>query len=120
MINFTCSVSSVFNGDNANYGKKNLTDGSDETCWQSGTQLPHAITCRGFTTPPQSLKIQFQGGFVSTHIQINNSLDIYPLDINEFQEFSLAGLEIKNELKLDLLKSSDFYGRIIIYHLQLL
>ena len=28
-------VSSVLNKDNKNYGKKNLIDGSEETCWNS-------------------------------------------------------------------------------------
>ena len=33
-------VSSVLNKDNKNYGKKNLIDGSEETCWNS-----EAVSC---------------------------------------------------------------------------
>ena len=32
---FLSRVSSVLNKDNKNYGKKNLIDGSEETCWNS-------------------------------------------------------------------------------------
>jgi len=36
-------VSSVLNKDNKNYGKKNLIDGSEETCWNS-----EAVRCDYF------------------------------------------------------------------------
>lgn len=119
MINLitNCSVSSVFNGDNSNYGKKHLIDGSDETCWQSGTTLPHTITCKlrePFNSGKYVLRIQFQGGFAGIHLRINN-VDCFALNINEIQEFPIQLDE--PVLNLEILSSSDFYGRVIIYHL---
>lgn len=124
-IPFSCSVSSVFNGDNANYGKKYLYDKSDETCWQSSTQLPHTISCKLLPSNENIengliLRVQFQGGFVGTHLLVNDSVNLYPLNNNNFQEFNIVNGTIDNNvLKIEILKSSDFYGRIIIYHLQI-
>lgn len=115
----TCSVSSVFNGDNANYGKKHLIDGSDDTCWQSSTALPHTVTCKlsEAITGEYVLRIQFQGGFVGTHLRVNDKI-FNPLNINEMQEFPLSFEQLTDLLKLEILSSSDLYGRVIIYHLQ--
>lgn len=79
------------------------------------------------------LKIKFQGGFVGSVMTI--SLDtsdnssafkqsFYPDDINDMQSFSLSntsdGKKLTNVKKLSIKfeKSSDFFGRIIIYHLE--
>lgn len=82
------------------------------------------------------LRVKFQGGFVGSvmTISVDDSSgqqiykqSFYPDDINDMQTFSLADdPSTKNTLinakKLSIVfeKSSDFFGRIIIYHLELL
>ena len=118
----SCSVSSVFNGDNANYGKRYLIDGSDETCWQSSSQLPHIITCKlkEALKGDFMLRVQFQGGFAGTCLVVNGEHNVCPLNVNEMQEFSLRMNEPTDILNLEIKSSSDFYGRVIIYHLQVI
>lgn len=83
------------------------------------------------------LKIKFQGGFVGSvmTVSIDDSncqnyykKSFYPDDINDFQTFTLAtdadadSKTLSNVKRLSIVfeKSSDFFGRIIIYHLELL
>lgn len=84
------------------------------------------------------LKFKFQGGFVGcvaiVSLEDSNSQSIYkncfyPDDINDMQTFMLNdkadvsdGKALENVKKLSILfeKSSDFFGRIIIYHFELL
>lgn len=80
------------------------------------------------------LSIKFQGGFVGSEMSV--SLDdstsqniykkcFYPDDINDMQIFQLdsdaASSPVNNVKKLSIVfeKSSDFFGRIIIYHMEL-
>lgn len=73
------------------------------------------------------MKIQFQGGFSSKHVLmqlINNNKtvlehDIYPEDNNSLQEFSNLPCQI-NQIKLLFRENVDFFGRIIIYKLELI
>ncbi|GAW04760.1 galactose-binding like protein [Lentinula edodes] len=96
-------------------GKKNLVDGSPETCWTSQQGLPQTITLilpssspRGVI--PKLLSITFQGGFVGrtcaihartvdrTHSDIPGKANwrlltyIYPEDVNRKQTFTLPSL----------------------------
>lgn len=81
------------------------------------------------------MKIQFQGGFVGSvaHLtitdatsQIVHKTTFYPDDINDIQSFPLAEnnestlLTNVKKLSISFEKSSDFFGRIIIYHMELL
>lgn len=101
--------------------------------------LPQSINI-AFTEPLDltscQLKVKFQGGFVGSVMTI--SLDdassqniykksFYPDDINDMQAFVLddapsTETTLNNVKKLSIVfeKSSDFFGRIIIYHLELL
>lgn len=82
------------------------------------------------------LQIKFQGGFVGNVMSV--ALDdatgqnvykkcFYPDDINDKQIFVLDVTDLKtissiaNVRKMSIIfeKSSDFFGRIIIYHLEL-
>jgi hypothetical protein len=93
----------------------------DETCWNSkqGVQFlqmhwPHVIH-------PQMLKIKFQGGFAAKHIHLNatnRDVDLYPNDDTGMQEFQVD-LSTTNSIKLSF-ESFDFYGRIVIYYLDVL
>ena len=82
---------------------------------------------------PTSISITFQGGFVGTRCVVsgassgNNSAEwkilgqLYPEDVNRRQTFLLPGGESKvDQLKLTFEESSDFFGRITIYELDVL
>ncbi|RPD64680.1 hypothetical protein L226DRAFT_497974 [Lentinus tigrinus ALCF2SS1-7] len=121
-------------------GKKNLTDGSPETCWTSQQGTPQYIQL-SFPSPviPKRLELTFQGGFVGTRCSVeclpSGRVDgektwgaltrIYPEDVNRKQTFELVpndahltegGVE---SLKLVFEESSDFFGRITVYNMQL-
>lgn len=73
-----------------------------------------------------SLEIQFQGGFVGKDCHIEGGQDFrslksmapfYPEDINSSQKFQLAEKIKAKTFKLLFERSTDFFGRIIIYKL---
>lgn len=90
---------------------------------------------------PQRISLTFQGGFVGTcaaiHVFSPQEGDadtpksvkwqllthIYPEDVNRKQPFDLASSELVEKgvfgVKLVFEKSSDFFGRITVYDLQL-
>jgi len=120
-------------------GKKYLIDNSPETCWTSQQGLPQYIQLT-FPGPviPRRISLTFQGGFVGTRCSVDflappSNADetklewrtltrIFPEDVNRQQTFDLecspteAGIEI---IKLVFEESSDFFGRITVYDLQL-
>ncbi|KAI8087833.1 galactose-binding domain-like protein, partial [Gilbertella persicaria] len=127
-------VSSVLNRDIGNYGKQNLIDGQEETCWNSEQGLPQNILL-DFPNPVsvKSVVFQFQGGFVgkkcvivgskaSSPNEYNVDLDIiYPEDINSTQTFDLpTTTEPLKRVKIIFEESTDFYGRITVYKLDVL
>ena len=80
------------------YGKKNLFDGTEETCWNSEQGKPQWIFLKfGQKVNIETINIMFQGGFVgqdctfrSTDKDKNIIIDswpFYPNDINYLQEF---------------------------------
>ncbi|KAJ3933877.1 MAG: hypothetical protein NXY57DRAFT_1047629 [Lentinula lateritia] len=108
-------------------GKKNLVDGSPETCWTSQQGLPQTITLiLPSSSPcgviPKLLSITFQGGFVgrtcAIHARANWRLltYIYPEDVNRKQTFTLPSL---SDAALTFETSSDFFGRVTVYDLDL-
>ena len=130
MINFTTKVSSVLNRDSKSYGKKYLTDGNSETCWNSDAGLGQYIICE-FPTPTKinSMSIEFQGGFVGKNCELlefyeesewKSIMSFYPLDVNSIQRFQIPDSKVKEFQKLKILfhESTDFYGRITIYRLE--
>ncbi|PCH34247.1 galactose-binding like protein [Wolfiporia cocos MD-104 SS10] len=117
-------------------GKKYLIDGNPETCWTSQQGTPQYIQL-SFPSPvvPARLSITFQGGFVGTRcaIEVTHSQGtekaawqtmsrIYPEDVNRKQSFDVSltdpGTGI-GSLKLIFEESSDFFGRITVYDIQL-
>ncbi|KAM8962380.1 nuclear receptor 2C2-associated protein [Pelodytes ibericus] len=119
-------VSSVLQRDVKQYGKQFLFDQKEETCWNSDKgstqwitlQFPHRVFV-------SQMHIQFQGGFSSETCLLEGSLnnaeflkiaDLYPEDINALQKFSFSEHPV-TKLKISFSKSTDFFGRIIIYHL---
>ena len=70
--------------------------------------------------------IQFQGGFAgqNCHVEFNNKDDVitesfYPEDINLVQNFNFKNPVLSNNIKLVFDKSTDFFGRIVVYSLDI-
>ncbi|KAJ2160951.1 hypothetical protein GGF46_001871 [Coemansia sp. RSA 552] len=125
-----CRVSSVLGRDIKSFGRQHLLDQSAETCWNSEQGTPQYILVE-FTRPVclARLKIQFQGGFAGKDtvlIDADRKQDIcalHPKDDNTFQEFDVPAQEQpigRRRIKILFGSSTDFYGRIIVYRLDIL
>ncbi|XP_075063724.1 nuclear receptor 2C2-associated protein isoform X1 [Mixophyes fleayi] len=122
-------VSSVLNRDVKQFGKQFLFDHKDETCWNSDQGSSQWIALEF----PQKLwiseiHIQFQGGFSSRNCILEGCLkdeelvkiaEFYPEDINAIQSFVLTEQYVE-KLRLSFPGSTDFFGRIVVYHLDVL
>lgn len=135
-------VSSTLNNDARSFGKGHLTDGNDDTCWNSSTaencaplqkindlnSLSQWILIQ--TREQVSLKtitLIFQGGFACRELRVYDAsrqpeallLTAYPKDDNSEQCFTLeaAEREISNKFRLEFHKGTDMFGRIIVYKL---
>ncbi|XP_021074822.1 nuclear receptor 2C2-associated protein isoform X2 [Mus pahari] len=122
-------VSSVLNRNSRQFGKKHLFDQDEETCWNSD-QGPSQWVSLEFPQCVQitQLQVQFQGGFSSRHSRLEGSrggealcqvVDVYPEDTNALQTFSIPTMEV-DRLKLTFEDTTDFFGRVVIYHLRVL
>jgi len=133
----TIKVSSTLNN---SVKRHNILDGSSETCWTSGQGTPQYVQL-DFLSPvvPKRISLTFQGGFVGTHCSVDvcniaedgHSMEwhtlthIYPENVNKQQSFELKGEEdvqklVENgvqSIKLVFKRSSDLFGRITVYDL---
>ncbi|EGC36591.1 hypothetical protein DICPUDRAFT_31641 [Dictyostelium purpureum] len=130
---YKSKVSSVLNKNTKEYGKEFLFDGSDETCWNSHQGSPQSIVIQ-FAQENVTVKqvnIMFQGGFVGKDCEIlimtNDSKDFvhscyfYPKDINTTQNFPVESNNTNvKQIKILFPQSTDFFGRITIYKLDIL
>ncbi|RNA11117.1 6-pyruvoyl tetrahydrobiopterin synthase [Brachionus plicatilis] len=122
-------VSSVLNRDTKSYGKQFLSDGKEETCWNSD-QGDNQWIIVSFCKPIRIKKFEFkfQGGFCAAHGQLEcikstdteknytKLMDFYPQDINSEQIFEIAEqLEPSDTFKFNFVKLTDFFGRITNY-----
>eukprot|EP00729_Bicosta_minor_P014199 gene14199-19047_t len=131
----TCRVSSTLNRDVKQFGKKFLFDGEDETCWNSDQGSPQFIIMdfkKGVV--PTELSFTFQGGFVGTNCSVYGTppgdaeqqklCEIYPEDVNTEQRFQLDALPASvpsiQMLEIRFDSSTDFYGRVTVYNLNVL
>nr|XP_033812793.1 nuclear receptor 2C2-associated protein [Geotrypetes seraphini] len=122
-------VSSVLNKDVKQFGKKYLFDGNEDTCWNSDQGTPQWILLEfPESVEVSQLHIQFQGGFTSRTCRLegctkNEALekitDFYPEDNSALQRFSIPAKPLE-KLRVIFKDSTDFFGRIIIYHLDVL
>ncbi|EOA97595.1 Nuclear receptor 2C2-associated protein, partial [Anas platyrhynchos] len=136
-------VSSVLNRDVKQFGKQHMFDANEETCWNSDQGARQWVTVDfPRTVRVSQLHIQFQGGFSSrlctlegcrTGEELVKISELYPEDVNAMQ-ISFLPLEVfrvqsyrfeVEETALDKLKitfenSTDFFGRIVVYHLRVL
>lgn len=129
-------VSSVLNNDVKQFGKKFLLDGNEETCWNSD-QAPNGsgqwiVLDFKEAILPKELHLMFQGGFVGKTCKLEAAYDeqqtdtfssimeFYPNDDNSRQIFQITGIEKKvKRLKIVFSESTDFYGRITVYCLDI-
>ncbi|XP_053178848.1 nuclear receptor 2C2-associated protein [Scomber japonicus] len=123
-------VSSVLNRDVKQYGKKYMFDSNEETCWNSDQGECQWVTLEF----PQSvrvseLKVQFQGGFSSKTCKLEGYVKdgdftvishFYPEDNNALQSFPIQEAPAVDKLKIMFENSADFFGRIIVYSLDVL
>ena len=66
----------------------------------------------------------FQGGFAGSAVELwvgsEKRLTLYPCDHNELQEFPVSlNVDTTQELILKFVQSTDFYGRITVYMLNI-
>ncbi|NXY11905.1 NR2CA protein, partial [Pteruthius melanotis] len=143
-------VSSVLNRDVKQFGKQHLFDGSEETCWNSDQGTSQWVTLDfPQPVKVSQLHIQFQGGFSSrlctlegcrTGEELVKISELYPQDSHamqisfprmttgaEFGDFLGAILPlfqveetVLDKLRITFGSSTDFFGRVVVYHLGVL
>jgi hypothetical protein len=101
-----------------------MIDGSDESCWQSDQGSPQFVIVNFVNDLKiQNIDIMFQGGFAGIETKLYSYESDSPVlvetyylnDDNSSQQMQVS---IKTrKLKLEFSKSSDFYGRIVVYSL---
>ncbi|KAG9071364.1 Nuclear receptor 2C2-associated protein [Linnemannia hyalina] len=128
LLNSDCriKVSSVLNRETTLYGKQCLTDNSEETCWNSEAGTPQFIVIDfGRKVNIETFQLMFQGGFVGKTCQVLAWTDasefvdmmrFYPEDINPLQ----IKRQTTSRVKIVFESSTDFFGRITIYKLDIL
>ena len=128
---FSCRVSSVLNRNVKEFGKKFLFDGREDTCWNSDQGSPQwvQVTFAAEVTV-KTLKVMFQGGFAGKGCSLvvcsseqgseEKCLDFYPEDSNKLQSFELDRPATGKTFKVVFRESTDFFGRVTIYQLQLI
>lgn len=125
----TCRVSSVLDRNKTLYGAHHMLSMDKTTCWNSAQGSPQQILLQfNRTVTIHCVEMMFQGGFVGQDIQIQvrssgcnewkllSDVDIEPNDSNELQQFSCTIPHI-TALQLCFQRSTDFYGRVILYRL---
>jgi len=132
----TARASTVLNRNIPLYGPENALYTSDtSSCWNSD-QAPTNATDQqqvfqinfNRTTLVHQIKVMFQGGFAPLQCQLSarcegglfqpiKSQIIELKDCNDLQEFDLP-LTRCEAMRLSLGESTDFYGRITIYRLE--
>ncbi|XP_061094197.1 nuclear receptor 2C2-associated protein [Conger conger] len=123
-------VSSVLNRDVKQFGKKYMFDSNEETCWNSDQGDPQWVVLE-FPQPVKisEVKLQFQGGFSGKNCRMEGCMkeaefekfsDFYPEDNNSMQVFPIQEAPLAQKLKIVFENSTDFFGRIIVYSLDIL
>lgn len=130
----TCLVRSI-----APSHQQYLTDGNDETCWNSDQGSPqHIVLEFEKQVVVQEIQLVFQGGFAGKKCSLRcpkgdiltadskesweSVLDFEPEDSGMLQTFriDLKSQRYARQVMLLFESSTDFYGRLIVYKLDLL
>ncbi|KAH7462000.1 hypothetical protein PRIC1_005925 [Phytophthora ramorum] len=121
----TCRASSTLERNKQLYGAANmLKDGP--SCWNSAQGSPQQVQVLFHRTVDIcTLRVMFQGGFVGQDVQIHankagqwelTDVDVDPEDCNDLQEFQCPLHHVEG-VALTFQRSSDFFGRVVIYRL---
>ncbi len=106
-----------------------MFDGKADTCWTSdaGPAQELELTLGG-AFQLTHVAITFQGGFASQHILLSTrpddtrewteAADIVSEDTSKRQLFAVSAGDVR-EVRLQLEKPADLYGRVTIYSLEL-
>lgn len=123
-------VSSVLNRNIKEYGKKYMFDGCEETCWNSDQgEWQWVLILFPTGVKITELQIQFQGGFVgkecwleggNTKDSLEKLSDFYPDDVNSLQKFQFCIDYPVSAARIIFKTSTDFFGRITIYKLDVI
>jgi hypothetical protein len=111
--------SSVLHRNVTLYGPNNALDiANPSSCWNSDTSNQHHTYQIQFHRNVQVHQIKFtcQGGFVPQKVCVNDQL-LELIDTNQVQDFYLTTTPC-HTLTLTLQDSTDFYGRITIYNIE--
>ncbi|KAL6107696.1 nuclear receptor 2C2-associated protein [Pungitius pungitius] len=123
-------VSSVLNRDVKQYGKKFMFDRNEETCWNSDQGESQWVSLQ-FPRPVKvsEIKVQFQGGFSAKTCRLDGCpkdgpfseiSPFYPEDNNSLQSFPIKEAPAVDKVKIKFENSADFFGRVIVYSLEVL
>ncbi|XP_066503717.1 nuclear receptor 2C2-associated protein [Hoplias malabaricus] len=123
-------VSSVLNRDVKQFGKKFMFDSNEETCWNSdqGSQQWVFLEFPSLVKVSE-IRLQFQGGFsgkscklegCSKDSNLQHISNFYPEDNNALQSFPIQDAPLVQKLKIVFESNTDFFGRIIVYSLDVL
>ncbi|XP_016340674.1 nuclear receptor 2C2-associated protein-like isoform X2 [Sinocyclocheilus anshuiensis] len=107
-----------------------MFDSNEETCWNSDQGESQWVVLE-FPQPVKvsELRLQFQGGFSGKSCKLQGSakeedlkhiVDFYPEDNNCLQSFPIQDAPLVQRLKIVFENSADFFGRIIVYTLDIL
>ncbi|KAF9279181.1 Nuclear receptor 2C2-associated protein [Mortierella alpina] len=123
LLNADCriKVSSVLNRETALYGKQFLTDNSEETCWNSESGTPQFIVIDfGRKVQIETIQLMFQGGFVGKTCQVLAWTD--QAEFVDMMRFPVAEADRQttSRIKIVFESSTDFFGRITVYKLDIL
>lgn len=125
----TCRASSVLDRNRKLYGADNMLSSDLSACWNSAQGNPQQVQLLFHrVVDVTKLGIMFQGGFVGQDVQVHVKratgsgqwesidADVHPEDCNDLQEFPCA-VEQVEALAITFQRSTDFYGRVVIYQL---
>ncbi|KAG7397403.1 Nuclear receptor 2C2-associated protein [Phytophthora boehmeriae] len=128
----TCRTSSVLDRNKALYGAANLLSSDLSTCWNSAQGSPQQVQVFfNRVVDVAKLCVMFQGGFVGQDVQLHvkkadsnvqweavvgSEVDLD--DSNDLQEFNCSLKQVE-ALAITFQRSTDFYGRVVIYRLDI-
>ncbi|RLN93032.1 hypothetical protein BBJ28_00015259 [Nothophytophthora sp. Chile5] len=127
----TCRASSVLDRNKRLYGAANVLSADATSCWTSAQGSPQQLQVHfRRLVAVDALRLMFQGGFVGQDVQLHAKrpggsqwepvdVDVDPEDSNELQQFPCC-VEQVEALALTFQRSSDFYGRVVVYQLDVL
>ncbi|NWI69771.1 NR2CA protein, partial [Todus mexicanus] len=121
-------VSSVLNRDVKQFGKQHLFDGSEESCWNSDQGSSQWVTLDfPRTVRVSQLHIQFQGGFSSRLCTLEGPGLLWgslclslPAAVSRSCLLFQVEETVLDKLKITFANGTDFFGRIVVYHLEVL